>query len=57
MPLPLVQFGIFALVLFGLVTLNFILCIINSCGASTLVNGGFFIGFYVGIPLRVTFFL
>jgi hypothetical protein len=43
----LLQFGIFALVLFGLATLNLILCIIDGCGVGAIATSAAFIGFYV----------
>ncbi|ELR11727.1 uncharacterized protein ACA1_261470 [Acanthamoeba castellanii str. Neff] len=45
--LLLLAFGVFALVLLGLATLNLILCIIDDCSGGAIANSSVFIGFYL----------
>merc|ERR1711879_458800 len=48
--LLLLAFGVFALVLLGLATLNLILCLVDDCSFGAIANSAAFIGFYVPTP-------
>merc|ERR1711879_933373 len=45
--LLLLAFGVFALVLLGLATLNLILCLVDDCSFGAIANSAAFIGFYM----------